>query len=535
MKNTILVWVALLFCATDIWAQKNDSVLNDQTIEIIQTYKPQVRQAVKPNFSSELPPRDTATPRYQYSLPQQALSYSYNAPSLRPLALDKDTASLSFPNYLKLGGGNLSTIFLDAGIGQFKNERYESAIHVHHLQQQGTYKYQRTSFSGLEATGSLRTQNLRYHGSLDVLRNSYALYGGFVDTGSAAPMFTYSGATVAVGVTNEIQHFSDIDYNSLYKFGYYHRKGISESSFDGAINVSKPLDEHFKVTLSAIWGIAYLSYSSGGSANNNLLQLAPRLYYQQNGFTSYVGVRPAIARGNTGYLLPDIYLSYLIPHTPLGFFIGWEGTLLQNTFRQLTTYNPYLQAGYAMHPTKQDELYGGVKVGINNNFSFTGKVSHRNYQNLPMFLNNWVGENTFYLLHDNVKALSVEASIRYDLASTFSLKLSGAYYDYYQSTYAHVWQEPSFRFNADFAFRPIDDLKITAYCSLLDGLYALDGLNQTTYTPTIFDLGMGGEYQIVSRLGAFVNINNLLNQKYQRWYNYPSYGFNIYGGLRFKF
>jgi outer membrane receptor protein involved in Fe transport len=48
-------------------------------------------------------------------------------------------------------------------------------------------------------------------------------------------------------------------------------------------------------------------------------------------------------------------------------------------------------------------------------------------------------------------------------------------------------------------------------------------------------VGGNAEYQIVPRLSVFVQLNNLLNNKYQRWQYYEAYGLNIYGGLRLKF
>jgi len=134
-----------------------------------------------------------------------------------------------------------------------------------------------------------------------------------------------------------------------------------------------------------------------------------------------------------------------------------------------------------------------------------------------------------------VKAMAITAMVRYDLAALFSINVGGTYTNYYQSTYAHVWHEPSFKLHADFSFRPLKDLQITAYNRMMDGMFALNSFNQIEKLPTIFDLGLGGEYQFVSRLSTFINLNNLLNQKYQRWYNYNAYGFNIYGGLRLKF
>jgi outer membrane cobalamin receptor len=78
-------------------------------------------------------------------------------------------------------------------------------------------------------------------------------------------------------------------------------------------------------------------------------------------------------------------------------------------------------------------------------------------------------------------------------------------------------------------------LTVTVYLALLGGIYAKDINNNTVKLNTGADLGGNAEYQIVPRLSAFVQLNNILDDKYQRWYGYQSYGLNIYGGVRLKF
>jgi outer membrane receptor protein involved in Fe transport len=70
---------------------------------------------------------------------------------------------------------------------------------------------------------------------------------------------------------------------------------------------------------------------------------------------------------------------------------------------------------------------------------------------------------------------------------------------------------------------------------VLGGIRARDVMfNALTLNPAT-DVSLSAEYQIIPRLSAFMQVNNLLNNKYQRWYGYEVYGFNIYGGLRLKF
>ena len=99
----------------------------------------------------------------------------------------------------------------------------------------------------------------------------------------------------------------------------------------------------------------------------------------------------------------------------------------------------------------------------------------------------------------------------------------------------HVWNEPEMKIKGDFSVLLFSKLSLSAYMELLGGIYVRDiSGNTKTLTPGV-DAGFSAEYQLIKRLSVFAQVNNLFNDKYQRWYGYEAYGLNIYGGIRFKF
>jgi hypothetical protein len=48
-------------------------------------------------------------------------------------------------------------------------------------------------------------------------------------------------------------------------------------------------------------------------------------------------------------------------------------------------------------------------------------------------------------------------------------------------------------------------------------------------------LSLGGELFFSKNVGVFFDANNLLNLKRERWYNYPTFGLNILGGITARF
>ena len=50
-----------------------------------------------------------------------------------------------------------------------------------------------------------------------------------------------------------------------------------------------------------------------------------------------------------------------------------------------------------------------------------------------------------------------------------------------------------------------------------------------------FDLNAGAEFRITKNFNLWVQLNNLLNDKYQRWNQYEVFGFSILGGITYSF
>jgi hypothetical protein len=49
------------------------------------------------------------------------------------------------------------------------------------------------------------------------------------------------------------------------------------------------------------------------------------------------------------------------------------------------------------------------------------------------------------------------------------------------------------------------------------------------------DLSAGLEFKITKNLNIWTQFNNIFNREYQRWNQYPVYGFNFVGGVVFSF
>ena len=517
-----------------------DTTLKGSTIEVIQSYKPQVRQAPKPEWIPQLPPADTSRMIMNYEVPQQTLYYSYTSQPLRPLALGKDTLLIPYPNYVKAGAGNLSTLFLDAGIGNFRGDDYETAIHLHHISQKGSIQYQQSALSGIEAEGLLHKAKYDWHASIAGERNQYYYYGYNHDLytpSSDSLKQTYTSIRASVDMQNKPLPNDPLSYHpSVTASVYDARFNTSETSFGFAAPATYAIDNTLQANVALLANFTHTGMDIAGGSNN-LVELLPGVTLNKGKLKGHGNLGLAVGKGGTFYVLPDIIADYNIAGSSLLLSGGWQASVRQNTYEQLTTENPYLFHYYQIQQTRRDELFANVSGNAGNHFTYAARASWWNFNNLPTYLNGPAPQlpNQFLVAYDNVSAISLHGTLRYVESDKWSAGFTGDFYEYYQGSLAYVWGLPSVKMKGDLAVIPMKDLTVTGYVSILGGIHTLAANGAVKTLSPIVDIGGNAEYRLVSRLSAFAQISNILNSKYERWQGYQAYGLNVYVGLRLKF
>ena len=523
-----------------------DTVLKGSTIEVIQSYKPQVRKAPKPEWLPQLPPADTTRPVLTYEVPQQILYYSYTSGALRPLALGRDSMVMPFQNYVKAGGGNLSTLYFDAGIGSLKGKNYETGIHLHHISQKGSLANQQSALSGVEADGVLHKDNRDWHAFAQAERNQYYFYGIEPIT-VIGPTQDLKQAFTLVKIGGDMFDRSQTGIGkwqyhpyvsgSLYSARFNNR----ETEFDVNAPISYPIDS--VLTLEGLVSASIVNYKFGGlSSKNNFAQLKPGVAINKGKLSGHALLGLGLGSGSTFYALPDIAASYNIAAINLTLTGGWMASVRQNTYQQLTTENPYMWIAYPpttgaimLPQTRIDEIFAEIKGIQGKHLSYEVKASWWNFNKLATFLNIIDNPIRYSVVYDDVSAISLHMAARYVSSNVWSAGASADFYKFYQGSQAYVWGQPTLNIKGDVSVSPIKKLSLSGYVAILGGIYAINHYSKPYMLTPVTDLGVYGEYNITDRLSAFLQCSNLLNAKYERWRGYQTYGLNVYGGLRLKF
>lgn len=543
MRKIIIISSLISLCCINLYAQQkvvaSDTTIKGATIEITQIYQPQIKQAVKQEYTPILPPVDYTTPKFEYQVPGQLLNYSYKPIPLQPLSLDRDTTFKGFKNYAKVGFGNLHTIYLDAGMGGIKTKTMESSVHLGFLSQQGSLAYQKQTLASLNAEAKYVQNKLSALFALDASHNNFFQYG-YDQTAypnKVATRQTLTGAQLTMNVRRAIVNENAFLPELKTSISYYTGNNISnEFAYSLGLFANKKIDENWSTNIG-IESVNTKLNSEFYSVNNSYASLSVGLNYHKNNFSAKAQLLPTIGQNSNTYLLHNINLKLNLPEYSAIIGVGTQGELTQNTYRQLFLRNPYISQfpSVQMH---SNEVFAFAEKGFGHHLYFSAKLSWWQYEHFAVFTNSPTAnfEKMMAAYLDKLNALSAQLGMRYQISNAITVGVQLSVFKYYNILGSNrVWQTPNTQLNANISWNPLPKLNISAYSSFLAGNYALDSASKEVKLNPILDLGFGAEYLVLKKLSLFLNCNNLLNNKYQRWLGYQSYGINIFGGVRLKF
>jgi hypothetical protein len=541
----------ILFSGLILWSSisiaqkglKNDTT-RKQVVDIISSYKPVLRNAVKINFSASNLNADTAKGQLHYNIPQQNLFYTYQPLPVKPLALQQDTAlELGTRDFVKLGFGNYTTPYAKAGLSFGDGKKSLLNLYTDYISSQGTITNQDYSQFNLKAAGSYFTPKNEIYGNAAISQNIYNMYGydhTLYDYPKDSVQQRFSDLSLKAGIRNKTVNGTGINYDPSLQVNLFSSQDkLTENSVIVNAPVEKTLDEEF--TIMATLKADATTYStkelpSNITLHNNVVQLAPAIQLNEQRFTLHAGISPTWDNSQLN-VLPDIYIEAPIKDKIFLVQAGWVGQIIKNTYQNLTDINPYINPITSQQNTKEVEFYGGIKATISKHFNFSAKAGFVTYHNLALYLNDTLDDRSFYIKNESkANDLRIHADMSFISQDKFTIT-SGFTINGYTGLQdnSHAWGTIPIELDASLRWWAYKRLLIKGdFNAFGGGPYLPKGDISNTLSGGT-DLSAGAELVINKQFSAWMDLNNIFNSKYQRWYNYPVYGLNVLAGVIYKF
>ncbi len=543
--------------STVAWAQPD---LPSENVEVIKIFEAQLAESEKVAVSPELPLIDTTISKQTYDVQPKAIDVDYPAPRLKPITFksDEEIADI-YKAYFKLGAGLPKSLYGEGAFNTMVKLKEKSAVDIglnlfHHQADYSKGEVENQRFGLTKAQGKATyysEKGFAVGGNIGYTNNRQSYYGyRFVNN----PIYenidpevvkqTYGIFDFGGRIFNSVQTAGDINYSAgfdLYNMGD-DISAANEFGFDMKLKATKWIKS--KHTFDIGLRTDFTSFKvSGETQSLNNYSLTPAFTYHGNSFKVKAGVN--LMSSNDEYLpFPDVEVVVNITGNELAFFTGVNGDLQKNTFRSLTTYNPYIYTGLptgTIRNTKYYHVFAGLKGNLKM-FEYMIQGGYKPTNDLALFYYRHQQDqlSDFDIRYDDVNIINIRASLKATVLKNLTMTgtLSQNIFDLSNGGEFKAWHLPALDVNFMAVYTTSDNkLRAKAQLNVQNGVPANDigGINRWKELNGLYDVSVGAEYWIVKKFGAFLEVNNLLNNKRQRWIYYPTYGANVLLGITARF
>ena len=570
VKNILMV-VSLIFASFSFSQERVNDSIDTQVVNVVKPYTPKISDAFKVKEIPSLNDATTGTKKeIKYNIFSIPVASTFTPAKGKAASVDKAEKEALYDNFLSFGAGTYTSLLGEIYLNHAINRTESVGGYVSHHSSQGGIDSllldDKFSNTKINVNYSKKLRDYSWNVDAGYQHQVYNWYGvpqplfNDANSGDIDPQHKY----FTFGFGGEIE-FDDMLINDgkirFRRFADDYDSG--ENRFMASTNFDVPLRDE------SINGTVKLDYLNG-SFDRNLFNsdeikygnftigVIPSYQIKEDDLTVNLGVsayylNDTEAGKNKFFIYPNITASYRLVNEVLIAYGGIEGDLIQNTYHGFASENRFMSPTLFITPTDQQyDAFVGLKGKLSNNMSYNirGNYSAANDQALirsNLFLlgepENYQQGNSFGVVYDDVTTFGVFGEINVDVNRNFNLGIKAEYFNYTTEDEAEAWNLPDFKASLFMDFQ-IDEhwfagANLYYIGERMDQRYIVDPLiitmPETIILDSYFDANAHVGYRINDRWSVYAKANNIANQDYKRWLDYPVQGIQFLAGATYKF
>lgn len=546
--RTILLGSVLLLSGLPLLAQGNNPNLEDNSVTVVTNFEARLTEADRVKVNPTPPPPDTTSRRQTYSILPRPLELDYPAPTIRPRAVSREELPEIKRGYAKLGFGVPNALFADASYDLSGQENLDLGFYGQHysFNNDGNVENQRASDTRLGVEGNyLFEQGFAVAGGLSYDTRSRYYYGYNFPEFERDSNLTFTDDEVRqrfstfglhASIYNGTRTEGDFDYRA--GIGLYLTSAdpsVRETNFDINIAATKWIDGTNPLDLEL--RADFTSFKDTATQNLNVASLSPS-------YTLVVADRVKLRAGvqltaqeDDFDIFPNFSASAVIVEGLISAFAGVEGDVQKNTLRTLSDYNPWINARLRIRNSEATRYYGGIE-GTYRGIAYRAEAGYKYLDNLALYVTRRDGDGipTFDVIYDDGSQVYLQGTATLPLVENLDLNATVTQRFYSMEDEEKPWQLPSLSLNAAGIYTlPNLPLQLRADFFVENGLPYQTAEGTAENLNALLDLSLSAEYTFNETFGAWVRVNNLLNNKRERFFQYPTIGTNFMVGATAAF
>lgn len=559
-------------------AQKKDENIGTEVVNVVKAYTPTISDAFKVKETPTLEDEDnTKRAPIQYAIFSFPVASTFSPSKGKAANVDKEAEERLYKNYATLGVGSYANVLGELYITENIGDTDFVAGNLKHL----------SSFSDVKGTelkstfwntaagltyGSTK-EKFSWTGDLGYQIQKYFWYGLPEKFGST---LTPENRAEVIDRIDQAQTFNNFNLGGRIAFKEsifdglnlkYNRYWDAYDSAENRFIVSPTLNfEMFRkdirttITVDHVGGSFKKDYTDTFKLKYGFTNIAvnPSFGMRKDDWSFRIGASVVMGMDNENsenklFFYPKAEAALKVVGDYMIFFLGIDGDLQQNSYRDFTNENPFLSPTLFVAPTdRQYDVSAGLKGKLANEVSYTVRGSLINEKNKALFVANDYNDailvqemyqygNSFKLIYDTVRTLRLFGELKADFSKDIAVGFNGTFNTYSQENEKEAWNLPQIQLGANidatispkwyaganvFFVGDRKDFQLNANGPSTDNIKTIK---------SYFDANAHVGYRYNQRFTAFLRLNNIANQAYERWLNYPVQSFQVLLGANYKF
>lgn len=550
---------------------RTKDTIDNQVVNVVKPYQPTISDAFKIKDIPRLSDSNTVKKKeVKYNIFSIPVASTFTPAKGKAANVEKAKSMKLYDNYASLGFGSYTTILGEVYLNhELSNTENVGGYLSHHSSQggiNGLLLDDDFTKTNINAYFSQKMSDFSWKVDAGFNLQTYNWYGlpqdffGQAEANLIDPGHAFSGFNVG-GVIGFDDGF--VKKGSLRFKRFSDDQNSGENRFIAKTNLDVLISDVIIITdvyVDYIGGNFDNDYISNTEINygNITVGLSPSYQLKQDDLTIDLGISLVFLNDiefneNKVFIYPNIEATYRVVSDILIAYGGIKGGLIQNSYDQLANENPFVSPTLLIAPT--DQRYNGfigLKGKLSNNVSYNVKGNYFAEENKILFRLNdaqtfatrdYQFGNSFGVVYDAVSTLSIEGELNFDVNRNVALGIKGAYFNYSMDTQAEAWNLPDIT-GSIFADVQITDQWYAGGSAFFvgerkDREQLVGTLGPSTVRiitlDSYLDLNAHLGYRINEQFTVFAKGNNLINQDYQRYLNFPVQGIQVLAGATYQF
>ena len=540
------------------WEKEGEGEIKDVQYEIIVNKRITLPRAAR-NFE-KVPPRpfEPIKPSITYDSKNFRFATPDYKPVIRPLKLKQEELSKVYGNYLSAGFGNYASFFLEGSMTTKRDKNKFLGAHVYNRNfGKGPVGEKNSAASTLQVQffGKSMGKDITVSGDANAESRGTYFYGynPVVEVDRNKIRQQYNVYSLNAGIENT--KVNDFNYSLKGGFSYLRdHYNASESEVSLLFTSNYKINETNKFLISSDYFLITRKDSLFNGTPRHLLRIKPSYQFTPiENLLVTAGLNVALQNDQYPgskdiHVYPNVKAQYALS-TSMELYGIVTGDIDKVNLHTLSAENLWINSNIPIsHTNRALEFRGGLtgkigrKIAVGAGFSLAALKNYYYYLNVHDNFNpagSSVGTpvDKFNVVYDrDTKRLNPFAEISFAQAETFNIALRGDYFTYGTDVLPEAWHRPTYRVSGTSRLNLYDKISLEAGFIAQGGMKALDPVsNLTVSLDPAFDLNMKTRYFLSKQFSAFVQMNNILSNKYPLYLSYPARGFQVLGGVSWSF